>query len=130
MPDPHFVGILKMEANPADPNTLIVASRSFAFYDEEGLEWEANRGATTDGASIPTILKPFVGHSFETPYVPGATLHDIYCQIKTRTWKRTARMFRSALICNGVSRPRAVLFWSAVYFWGPRWPDPVAPPIG
>ena len=125
MPDPHFVGILKMEANPANANTLIVASRSFAFYDDDGVEWDADRGAVTDGASIPTILKPFVGRSFETPYISAAVLHDVYCQAKTRTWRKTAEMFKEALICSGVSRPRAYLFWLAVYLYGPHWPDPI-----
>lgn len=121
--DPRFVGILELGPNPADKtgNTLIVMSANFAFYDDDGLVWEAKKGATTDGASIPRPLKWIIGRSFDTPYLPAAVLHDIYCQSKEHTWQQTAEMFFEAMVTNGVSRHKAAIMWAAVYAFGPHW---------
>jgi len=126
MSDPHFVGILRLESDDSDPsgNTLVVASKHFAFYDDDGLAWEAKPGDKTDGASIPWLFKPIVGRSFQTPYLSAAVLHDIYCKSKVRTWQATDEMFYEAMITNGVNFVKAGAMWSAVYSFGPHWPKP------
>ena len=121
MPDPHFVGILDMEPNPADANTLRVKSKGFAFYDEKGTDWDAAEGEITDGASIPSLLKPIIGHSFDSLYLPAAVLHDLACQQRIRSWRSCAEMLREALVTSGISRPRAFAMWAAVYVFGPHW---------
>ena len=123
MSDPHFVGILRLEPDTSDPTglTLVVASKSFAFFDSKGTEWEARPGDITDGASIPAIFKPLIGQSFNEFYLEPATLHDIYCKNKTRTWLATDAMFYEALVTKGVSRPRAWIMYLAVVIGGPHW---------
>ena len=123
MSDPHFVGVLVLEPDPTDTTNerLVVASDSFAFYDNHGVKWVADKGEVTDGASIPGLIKLFLGRSFREPYLPAATLHDIYCRSKTRSCAATADMFCQALITNGVDYVRAGAMWSAVRAFGPHW---------
>ena len=123
MSDPHFIGILRLEPVPTDAsgNTLVVASKSFAFFDSDGVEWVTTQGDVTDGASIPGWLKWIAGRSFETPYLPAAVLHDVYCKNKSRTWQATDRMFFQAMTTNGVNEIKAFLMWQAVRIGGPHW---------
>ena len=123
MPDPHFVGLLQLEPDPTDKTEqmLVVVSESFPFFDTHGMEWTADKGAVTDGASIPGLLKPIIGKSFQTPYLPAAVLHDIYCKNKSRSWRQTDSMFYEAMITNGVNILKAATMWAAVYVFGPHW---------
>jgi len=126
--DAHFIGVLRLSPDPANPNvTLIVDSKTFAFIDKHGVRWDSKRGDVVGGAHIPMLLKPIVGHSFQEPYLRAATLHDIYCDKsipdrgRSRTWQATHRMFYDAMIVSGVNIARAFIMWSAVYTFGPKW---------
>lgn len=119
MSDPFFVGIPILI--PTEITGQLMVRRKFAFYDSRGVKWTAEEGSIVDGASIPSALKPLLGHSFETPFLAAAVLHDIYCQSKTRSRKETNDMFLEALITNGVNWIKAYLMWAAVAAFGPRW---------
>ncbi len=119
--DPHFIGHLRLEPSDSDPTQLAVASKHFSFFDENGVEWKASTGELTGGAHIPWYFKPIIGYSFQEPYLSAATLHNIYCRNKTRSWRDTDAMFLSAMLVSGVNPVKARLMWSAVYVFGPHW---------
>lgn len=119
MSDPFFVGIPILI--PTETPGKLMVKRKFAFYDSHSLLWRAEEGAIVDGASIPGILKPVLGGSFETPYLGAAVLHDIYCQSRARSKADTDRMFYEAMVTNGVSKWKAALFWAGVRIGGQRW---------
>ena len=77
-------------------------------------------GAKTDGASIPRILwltyPPFTGK-----YRQAAVVHDYYCQLRSRTWKDTHKVFYDAMRTSGVPEKTAKIMYGAVYGFGPRW---------
>src|SRR5512143_579245 len=99
MSDPFFVGFPILV--PTDVPGKLMVKRKFAFYDSHSLLWRANEGDIVDGASIPPVLKPILGGSFQTPYLGAAVLHDVYSQSRTRSAADTNRMFREAMLTNG-----------------------------
>ena len=129
--DPFFVGVLRLAPDELDPALLVVQSKTFAFYDRDGVIWRANAGDIVGGAHIPGVLKPLFGRSFQEPTLRAAVLHDIYCASKVRTWRATTTMFYWALITSGVSVTKSHLMWAGVYayyLFGPHWPDPRTTP--
>ena len=119
--DPHFTGTLSL--SNGKPGTLVV-DHEFHFYDSEGTDWVVHQGDITNGASIPKILKPIVGQSFQETYLPASVLHDVYCVSRTRTWQKTARMFYQAMTTNGVPWYKAYPMYLAVISFGPHWVHP------
>ncbi len=93
----------------------------FGYVDSKGIGWLAHAGDQTDGASIPTWAKPYVGGSFDSRFVKAAVIHDHYCNNHVRTWQATHMMFHDALISSGVSRAKAQIMYFAVRTGGPRW---------
>lgn len=116
--DPHFIGTLSLHQGTGDN---LVVDHDFGFYDSEGLLWQVHQGDITNGASIPSILKPIVGQSFQETYLKAAVLHDVYCVSKVRSWQQTARMFYQAMTTNGVPWYKAYPMYLAVVSFGPHW---------
>ena len=118
--DSHYIGSLRLGPSAMDPTQLEV-KENFSFIDRHGIEWKARPGDLTGGAHIPWYFKPIIGHSFQEPYLSAATLHNIYCRNKTRSWQDTYAMFLSAMIVSGVNVVKARAMWLAVVLFGPHW---------
>jgi hypothetical protein len=94
--------------------------KPFSYVDPKGQTWNVPAGTKTDGASIPRILwltyPPFTGK-----YRQAAVVHDYYCQLRSRTWKDTHKVFYDAMLTSGVPEKTAKIMYGAVYGFGPRW---------
>lgn len=92
----------------------------FSYVDPMGQKWDVPAGTKTDGASIPRFLwvtyPPFTGK-----YRLAAVVHDHYCQLRSRGWKDTHRVFYDAMRTSGVPEKTAKVMYGAVYGFGPRW---------
>jgi Protein of unknown function (DUF1353) len=95
----------------------------FAFIDSRGVRWGAPAGRIINGASIPEILWSSV---IGTPYVGdfrrASVVHDVACEDKTRPYEVVHYMLYEAMRCDGVSEEQAVLMYTAVRLFGPKWP--------
>lgn len=129
LPDPPscnscFIGKLLLESNPADfsGRTKLLAEDLY-FVDSESFVWKAGKGDLTDGATIPDLLKPFIGESFEADFLPAAVIHDHYTNRahRVRSWRDTARVFFQAMLANNVNIVKAKTMYFAVYAFGPHW---------
>ena len=99
------------------------------FHQTRGqLTWTAPVDTYTDGASIPTIFWSIIGGPFEGKYRDAAVNHDYECCVQERPWQEVHGMFYDGMMARGVEFWRASLMYFAVYFFGPRWPKPAAPP--
>jgi lysozyme family protein len=95
--------------------------RPFGFVEESGREWPVPSEIIVDGASIPRVFWSLIGGPFEGPYRNASVVHDYYCDVRTRTWQDTHRVFFEAMRCSGVNDVRAKVMYYAVYRFGPRW---------
>lgn len=77
-------------------------------------------GFQTDGASIPAVLWPIVGHPLSGSILKAATLHDYELTTRRAPSLVIHRRFYTALRSSGVGRVRAALFYLGVLWWGPR----------
>jgi hypothetical protein len=99
----------------------------FAYIEASGLRWDAPKGATVDGASIPQIAWS-AGGPFEGQYRDASVIHDVACVEKSRHWRAVHRAFYSAMRARGVGTGRAKVMFLAVYHFGPRWTTAEGPP--
>ncbi|MGO8755289.1 MAG: DUF1353 domain-containing protein [Gallionellaceae bacterium] len=94
----------------------------FAFFDSTGFKWEAKTGDIVDGASIPeAIWSEVVGTPFIGDYRRASVVHDVACEKHIRTSRDAHRMFYEAMLKDGTSEARALLFYTAVRLFGPQW---------
>jgi len=99
------------------------------FHQTEGQRtWTAPVGTLTDGASIPPIFWSVIGGPYEGKYRDASVNHDYECCVQQNAWQDVHRMFYDGMMARGVELWRAKLMYFAVYFFGPRWPQPAAPP--
>jgi hypothetical protein len=91
------------------------------YTAKDGEIWFAPKGYKTDGASIPPIFWPIIGSPFTGYYVSAAIIHDVYCDLKSRDWKKVHRTFYDAMIAGGTSPVKAKIMYFAVYRFGPKW---------
>jgi hypothetical protein len=117
----HFTG--KAKITPVGDGVHWELLESFSFWDQAGEEWRAHKGHRTDGASIPRALWPIVGSPFTDLYVNAAIIHDVYCDLKSRDWRKVHRTFYDAMIADGVTPIKAKIMYFAVYRFGPKWID-------
>jgi hypothetical protein len=78
------------------------------------------KGFQTDGATIPAILWPLVGHPLSGSILRAATLHDYELTTRHAPSRVIHRRFYDALRSSGVGRVRAALFYAGVRWFGPR----------
>ncbi len=69
------------------------------------------------------MFQPIFGVPFERQYLPAVVLHDHYSKSRrpVRGWLETQRMFREALIANGVGLVRANVMFAAVLIGSGKW---------
>jgi hypothetical protein len=95
----------------------------FAFIDSRGVRWNAPAGRIINGANIPEILwSSAVGTPYIGDYRRASVVHDVACDDKTRPHEEVHYMFYEAMLCDGVSEEQAVLMYTAVRLFGPKWP--------
>lgn len=95
--------------------------KGVVFQDQFNDFWAAPVGAIIDGASIPRRFWRLIGSPFVGKYRRASIVHDYYCEIKTRHWKDTHRVFYEMMQADGVSSWLAFIMYKAVYCFGPRW---------
>jgi endonuclease I/V8-like Glu-specific endopeptidase len=95
--------------------------KSLTYTTESGERWPAEAGIVVDGASIPRAFWSLIGGPFEGRYRNASIIHDRYCDLRTRTWKATHRMFHDAMRCSMVPPLKAKVMFYAVQRFGPRW---------
>jgi hypothetical protein len=78
------------------------------------------KGFETDGASIPPIMWPVMGHPLSGSLVKATTLHDWEIVTRHAPSPVVHRRFYEALRSLGVGRVRAALLYAAVRCFGPR----------
>jgi Protein of unknown function (DUF1353) len=105
-----------------DPNgRLVRLTEDYAFVDAKGKKWDAPKGSTVDGASIPRVFWTLIGGPLEGKYRNASVVHDVACDRKTSKWRDVHRMFYDAMRCSGVDEAKAKTMYWAVYQCGPRW---------
>lgn len=97
----------------------------FAYFDPNGVEWNAPTGWVVEGASIPQVAWSFIGAPFEGKYRNASVIHDVGCDQKIRPWEAVHKVFYWAMRTSGVETWRAKIMYAAVYHFGPRWPRQV-----
>jgi hypothetical protein len=121
--DTHFEGNVDarwLVEDGADRKMQLLAD--FAFFDSTGFKWETKAGDTIDGASIPeAVWSGVVGTPFIGDYRRASVVHDVACDKHIKTSKDAHRMFYEAMLKDGTSEARAMLFYTAVRLFGPQW---------
>ena len=119
----RFIGNLIFK--PINQNGEIVFELldNYGYLDISGKMWQAKAGLLTDGASIPSVFWPIIGHPYEGLYLHAAVIHDYYCikENRYRKWEDVHHVFYDAMMANGVSKLKASLMFFAVWRFGPRW---------
>lgn len=104
------------------PDRKMQLLADFAYIDRSGYAWLAVKGDTVDGASIPDELwSRLVGTPFVGDYRRATVVHDVACQRQIKTSREAHRMFYQALLEDGVAKERALLMYTAVRLFGPKW---------
>jgi hypothetical protein len=118
-----FIGELDFRVNEVGGEVLFELRNDFGYIDSTGRRWQAKKGLLTDGASIPSVFWPILGHPFQGLYLKPAVIHDYYCIPKNRyrRWENVHRVFYDAMLNNGVGRAKALAMYFAVWRFGPRW---------
>ncbi|MBY5794991.1 DUF1353 domain-containing protein [Rhizobium leguminosarum] len=119
----RFIGNLLFRPNNQGGKYVFEIIENYGYLDSGGRMWQAKSGLLTDGASIPSVFWPIVGHPYEGLYLNAAVIHDYYCmeQNRYRRWKDVHHVFYDAMLANGVSQFKAKLMFFAVWRFGPRW---------
>jgi len=93
----------------------------FSFKDSAGLVWTAKKGATINGASIPSIFWSTFGSPFIGDYRRASVVHDYFCDVRTRPSDATHKMFYEACVTGGVGQTKAKTMYVMVKTFGPSW---------
>ncbi|MEP3226070.1 MAG: DUF1353 domain-containing protein [Parasphingorhabdus sp.] len=117
----HFRGRPRFEWG--EDGRIMTLLNRFAFVDDAEIIWAVPAQTRVNGASIPKFAWPLIGSPFVGRYRKASVIHDWYCDIRTRHWKTTHRMFYEAMRCSKVSAAKARIMYAAVYYAGPRWND-------
>lgn len=80
-----------------------------------------SEGFVSNGASVPALFWPFVGHPYSGSLLRAAILHDWEIAVRDDDWRAVHRRFYRTLRFCGVGRVRAWLCFASVYLFAPRW---------
>ena len=86
------------------------------------------KGFETDGATIPALFWPIMGHPLSGSLVKATTLHDWEIVTRHAPSAVVHKRFYEALRSLGVGRFRSSLLYRAVRLFGPRFQQ--TPPLG
>ncbi|WP_459555411.1 DUF1353 domain-containing protein [Lacunimicrobium album] len=114
------------------PGGLLEVTRPVKVENEFGWEVRVPARFLTDGASIPRLLWPIVGHPFQGEFLQAAVVHDLLChhawllgsyqhrvmadayffwlltELKVSWWKRTAMYLAVRLWGRWCYRPKNI----------------------
>lgn len=124
----RFEGRVVLVPNDS-PGSNMRLGEEFAYVDPSGKRWVAAADLETDGASIPAVLYPVVGHPFDGAYLKAAIVHDAACPSEVDNWRDAHLMFYHALRRCGLGETKSKIMYAAVYHFGPRWADPAQPTV-
>lgn len=122
-PAGYYVGTLQLEMLNDGRRARLLAP--FAYVDPNGLRWTVPAGVIVDGASIPRILWGPIGGPWEGLYRNASVIHDYFCDVRSRSWQATHRVFHDAMKTSEVSPIQANYMYFAVRKFGPRWSNTV-----
>ena len=119
----EFKGQVRTEwvQEPGNPNRKMKLLESFEYVDPNSTSWLVPKNTVVDGASIPRFFWRVIGSPFVGNYREASVVHDYYCEIENRPWKKVHQMFYFACLAGGVSEVKAKIMYAAVYVGGPRW---------
>ncbi len=125
---PAFGG--SFEADPIPGKAGVRLLKNDAWFDSQSqVHWLAHAGLETDGASIPEVLRFWLGGPFDEPQLRPGIVHDGACDAIRKaydlpnpvTWaeilarrKRADEMIREACVAATMSKWRANLFYVGV----------------
>lgn len=113
--------ITKWLAHPGEDRKMELQEQ-FGFTDSNGVDWIAEPGDVVDGASIPELVwNRIVGTPFVGDYRRASVVHDVAVKKKMRNSREAHRMFYEAMRADGVPEDRALIMYTAVRLFGPRW---------
>ena len=114
------------------PGGLLEVTQAVSIENEFGWRVDIPKGFITDGASIPRLLWPLIGHPFQGDFLQAAVYHDLLChhawllgsyqhrvmadafffwlltELKIPLWKRTAMYLAVRMWGRWSYRPRSV----------------------
>jgi hypothetical protein len=122
---PHFEGNVDTRwLTNADSDRRMRLLSDFAFVDSSAFKWVAPAGDIVDGASIPEqVWTQLIGTPFIGDYRRASVVHDVACARQIKNSREAHRMFYEAMLADGTSKPRALLFYTAVRLFGPKWDE-------
>jgi len=116
-----FIGDLTLKEIAGHDDSSFQLVQDFSFIDNKTKLWTAPKGVVVNGASIPKFFWNIVGGPWSGKYRKASVIHDHFCKVKSREWRKVHRVFFDAMIASGVSRNKAKVMYYAVYRFGPRW---------
>ena len=87
---------------------------TFWYIDPDGRRWEAPKGATTNGASIPRTLWSSLGSPYTGNYRRASIIHDIAIRSPFRLRVDADTMFYFACLAGGCMPMEAKLLYAGV----------------
>ena len=115
----QFSNTAKLEDLPGEKRKMRLLEE-IIFTDRNGTKWTAPAESIVDGASIPRFFWRFIGSPFVGNYLRASVIHDVYCQTKSRPSKAVHKMFREAMLADGVTTFKARLMFKSVWYFGPE----------
>lgn len=110
----------------------------FAFVDSRGYRWEAKAGEVIESVNLLfAIWAKAISHRSnnwsgargnqeeiaEPHFIRSSVLYDVACQNSMGTSDTANRMVYEALLVEGAPQSLALLFYTAIWLYGPRWLD-------
>ena len=90
----------------------------FWFRDRAGRQWDAPKGTTIDGASIPRALWTLVGSPYTGEYRRASVVHDVACEAAgsgdSPARRAADRMFYEACRAGGCPVREAIILYVGV----------------
>ena len=87
---------------------------TFWYVDPQGRRWEAPKGATTNGASIPRTLWSSIGSPYTGNYRRASIVHDIAIRSQCILRADADTMFYFACLAGGCMLMEAKLLYAGV----------------
>ena len=97
----------------------------FAFIDSTGYKWEAKRGDVIESEAILDVVWSKIAgeSSCKKDFHRACIIYDVACEKSIKTSKDASRMLYEALLIDGASQPLALLLYTAIRLYGPKWDD-------
>lgn len=103
---------------PSNKHRQMRVTAPVKYVDANGKSWDVPVGAIIDGASIPRPLWTFSGSPFVGNYRRASVIHDYFCESQTTGAEEIHRMFRDAMIVDGIGTIEAAIKHAAVVAYG------------